>query len=51
MTVKEKLLEEFSCAITAIYGDLADKPFCDVAIDKEELEAIKNKVEFYLDLK
>lgn len=48
-TLKEFLLEQFGCAITAIYGDLADKPSSEVDVDVEELKAIAKKVAFYLD--
>lgn len=49
-TVKEKLMAEFECAINAVFGDIADKDCNLVDIDKADLEAIKNKVAFYLDL-
>lgn len=50
-TVKEKLMVEFECAINAVFGSLAEKE-CDlVDIDARDLEAIKNKVAFYLDIK
>lgn len=50
MTVKEKLLQEFECAINAIYGDVADMDTEEVEITRSDLEAIKRKVLFYMDL-
>ena len=51
MTIKEKLMEEFGCAITAIYGDEADKEFDteETVIYNSDLLAIAKKVAFYLD--
>lgn len=50
MTVKEKLIEEFGCAITAVLGDVADQEYCEGKVDKLDLKLIANKVAFYLDL-
>jgi len=50
MTVKEKLIQEFGCAITAVFGDEADKETEDVEISKSDIEAIAKKVKFYMDL-
>jgi len=49
MTNREKLLEEFGCAISAVLGDLEDKDF-DNKISKSDLIAIAEKVAFYMDL-
>lgn len=50
MTIYEKLLEQFGCAIQAIYGDECEKPFDeDTIIDDSDLIAIAKKVKFYLD--
>lgn len=50
MTVYDKLKQEFGCAIVAILGDEADKSWNEFEISKAEIEAISNKVKFYLDL-
>ena len=50
MTVKEKLLQEYEAAINAVFGDIADYEADTVEIERGDLEAIKNKVAFYLDL-
>jgi len=50
MTIKEKLIQEFGCAITAILGDDADKEAEDVEISKADIDAIAKKVKFYMDL-
>ena len=52
MTIKEKLLEEFECAINAVYGDLADYDYetnKDWIINKD-INDIAMKVKFYLGL-
>lgn len=49
MTVYEKLMEEFGCAITAVFGDLADEDYEDGKVTLDDLDAIKRKVAFYLD--
>lgn len=49
MTIKEKLLEEFGCAISAILGDVADEEFTEPNdLDLEDIMAIGRKVAFYL---
>lgn len=50
MTTKEKLLEEFECAIEAVLGDSAEKEFNEAEIDAETVLQIAKKVGFYLDL-
>ena len=50
MTVKEKLLKEYEAAISAVFGDLADKDYRDVQLIKSDLEEVSEKVAFYLDL-
>ena len=50
MTVYEKLIEEFGCAITAILGDLSEQEYCEGKVDKLDLDLIAKKVAFYLDL-
>lgn len=51
MTTKEKLLEEFSCAIDAVLGDDADKEFdADESLEKGYINEIARKVIWYLDL-
>ena len=53
MTIKEKLLQEFGAAISAVYGDLENEQFdqeenTNITID--EIIAIAQKVVFYMDL-
>ena len=50
MTVKEKLLEEISCAITSVFGDVAEQEYSVGKVDKNDLTLIANKTSFYLDL-
>ena len=51
MTTKEKLLEEFGCAIDAILGDEADKEYdADESLEKSYINEIARKVIWYLDL-
>ncbi len=52
MTIKEKLLQEFGAAISAIYGDLENEQYDQENgnIDKGEIIAIAQKVLFYMDL-
>jgi len=50
MTIKEKLLEEFGSAIYAIFGDLQEEDSSDYALTASEIDAIAQKVKFYLDL-
>ena len=50
MTVKEKLIEELSCAIDAVLGEEAEKEFGEnTPIDPSDLLAIARKANFYLD--
>lgn len=49
MSIREKLLEELGCAISAVLGDTEDEEF-DNNISKDDLNAIAKKVAFYLDL-
>lgn len=48
MTLKEKLLKEFECAINSVYGDVAEYDIEDVNIEESDIEAIAHKVKFYL---
>lgn len=50
MTIYEKLMEEFGCAISSVLGDLAEQEYCEGKVDKLDLELIAKKVAFYLDL-
>ena len=52
MTIKEKLLQEFGAAISAVYGDLENEQFDqeESTISKGEIIAIAQKVLFYMDL-
>ena len=50
MTIQDKLMEELSCAIKAVYGSVADEEFDLEKVSREDLEAIAKKVAFYLDL-
>ena len=49
MTKREKLLEELSCAISAVFGDTENEEF-ENDISKDDIDAIASKVKFYLDL-
>ena len=49
MTVKEKLLEEFGCAITSVLGDLADQEYSEGSVDSLDLRSIAEKVAWYLE--
>lgn len=49
MSIYEKLIEEFGCAIVAVFGDKADEIFSTEKVEKGDLEAIARKVAFYLD--
>lgn len=49
MTNKEKLIQEFTCAITAVFGDNEDKEF-ENDITKGDIDMIAHKVKFYMDL-
>lgn len=51
MTVKEKLMQEFGAAIEAVFGDLSSMDEELVEVDEKDIDAIANKVKFYLDLK
>ena len=50
MSIYEKLIEEFGCAITAVFGDKADEEYNEDNFHYSELVAICKKVEFYLDM-
>ena len=51
MTIYEKLMEEFGCAIKAELGDMADKDYEENdGVEKADILAIAKKVVFYLDL-
>lgn len=47
-SVKDKLLEEFGCAINAVLGYVAQEEFSTEKVEKGDLEAIARKVAFYL---
>lgn len=47
MTIYEKLMQEFGCAIKAIYGEQCEKEF-EGHIEDADLIAIAKKVAFYL---
>ena len=51
MTVNEKLIEEFGCAISAVLGINEDKDVKDYEISADDIDEIARKVKFYLDLK
>jgi len=51
MTVKERLVEEFTCAINAVLGELAEaEDEEEYKVDKEDINLIAKKVLFYMDL-
>ena len=52
MSIYDRLMEEFGCAIKAEMGDIAEKEFNqeETPITKGDLNAIARKVAFYLDL-
>ena len=52
MSNKEKLLEQFGCAINAVLGDLAEEDFDseENTITKGDIKLIAQKVIFYMDL-
>lgn len=50
MTVRERLLQEFECAIDACLGDYGKEEEEDYKIEKGEILQIAQKVLFYLDL-
>ena len=49
MTIKEKLLQEFEAAISAVFGDIAEQEYNANEISASEIVAISQKVVFYLD--
>ena len=51
MTVNEKLMDEFGCAISAIFGDLEDEEYEEGKVSFDDLLAIARKVAFYMDLR
>lgn len=51
MTVAEKLIQEFTCAINSELGDMADEDYEESGgVDRADILAIAKKVVFYLDL-
>lgn len=50
MKVKEKLKDEFCCAIAAVLGDLEDLDVSEYEITGSDIDTIAKKVKFYLDL-
>ena len=54
MTKGEKLIEEFTCAINACLGDVADEEYDEdedkYFVDNADLLQIAKKVAFYMDL-
>lgn len=48
MTVREKLLQEFECAINAELGDLAERDVKEVRFLSGDIDAIARKVKWYL---
>ena len=50
MKIKEKLQEEFGCAISSVLGVLEDEEYSQEKIDSEDIMAIARKVCFYLDM-
>lgn len=50
MTIKERLMEEFECAIMATFGDKADKKEEEVELSKFDIDSIAMKVKWYMDL-
>ena len=51
MTIKEKLLQEFECAINSCYGEQANTKFIKEDVIKEDIDEIAQKVKFYLGVK
>lgn len=49
-TVLERLVEEFTCAINAVFGDVAEEKYEAKKVHKGDIEEIAHKVKFYLDL-
>ena len=49
MTIKEKLLQEFGAAISAVFGDIAEQEYDANEISASDIVAIAQKVVFYLD--
>lgn len=51
MTTKEKLLQEFGCAIDAVLGDDAEAEYdANESLEKGDIKEIARKVIWYLDL-
>lgn len=50
MTIKEKLLQEFGAAISAVFGDIAEKEYDANEISAIDVEDVARKVKFYMDL-
>lgn len=49
-TVRDRLVEEFTCAINAVLGDVADEKYEAEKVRKGHIDLIADKVKFYLDL-
>ena len=50
-SVRDRLIEEFDCAITAVLGDNEEKDEQEYQVDASDIDAIAKKVKFYMDLK
>ena len=50
ISIKDKLVEEFTAAILSIYGDRAYKDYSKDEVSKEDIQMIAEKVSWYLDL-
>lgn len=48
-TVREELMDQFGCAISAVLGDLEDEDYDEEKISRDDIMAIAKKVCFYLD--
>lgn len=49
-TVKERLVREFGCAVTAILGDIADQDAEDTPVSEGDLLGMMRKMMFYMDI-
>lgn len=50
-TIRERLLEELDCAITAELGDNAEKDEKEYQVDASDIDAIAKKVKWYMELR
>lgn len=50
MTVRDKLIQEFDCAISAIFGEIEYEDYSETPVTRDDLMAIARKAAFYLDL-